>query len=564
VGSEWKKLSARCCNQALHRCIPGRVKLLQRSLIDTWVETVCSTLVTAMRIRRCAGLAARHCAPSGQHNTAISRLRCQARAIPKRQRKGQRSSARPLSHHTTSVPSPPTPSAPQRPALQRPERFVERGPAPPPKVDPITAALEREHSSTPRDTRAHGSAPGGRRDKEREPQGGRKSLAEWRVHAQRTGSSVSWLNYSMVQLQRVCGADVEADASGVMQDTLQRLRSDVDAGDGRLASLLGGAVQAHTPLAAAIAADAGASAQIAQALGRAAKQEATYTNDFCTAQMATAQDKLRQSCAVFWRELERRGLKHAGPRGVATVVHRVGVLAGEQGLFAPSDDLWDVLEAGIASTAEEMDAQQVSNCWHAFAKLARKPRHAADTALSRALLRRQHEMVPRNVSNTLWAFANTWWALASLGWPVHDQLRAGLLAAAQRTSKHMNAQHVSNVWYALALLGVRPRGAPRDALDAAAVRVSVHMEPQHVANTLWSLAKLGLPLCGELQAALLAAVPRVSEQMTGQGAAMAVWAVGEFACSLALRCSARCASPSCAPHAPCRSTQKACAWRGAG
>jgi hypothetical protein len=420
----------------------------------------------------------------------------------------------------------PTPEAPQRPALQRPERFVERGSAPPPKVDPITAALERESSDAPRSSGSQRKAPGGRHGKQQLPKEGR-TRAGWRVQAQHAGNSVSRINKAMVQLQHVSGADVEADVSGVMRDALQLLQSDLDATDDRLASFLdalGSAVEAHEPLAAAIAADARTSAQIAQALDRAAQQEATYTNAFCTAQMATAQDKLRQYCARFWRELEHKGLQHAGPREVATVVHRVGVLAGEQGAPAPEDGLWAVLEAGIASTAAEMNSQEVSNCWHALAKLVHKPHDAADRALSQALLRVCHSMVPQHVSNTLWAFAklkrasrkgtrdallaaalrnasrmkaqevaNTWWALAKLGWPVPEQLQEGLLCAAHLTSKDMSAQSVSNVWYALALLGVRPQDTPRDALVAAAVRVSAHMKPQEVANTLWALAKLGLP-----------------------------------------------------------------------
>jgi hypothetical protein len=455
----------------------------------------------------------------------------------------------------------PAPQAPQLPALQRPERFVERCPAPPPKVDPITAALQRDSSDAPRGSGGHGKAPGARRGKQQESKGGH-ALAWWRVQAQRAGSVVSCVNIAMVQLQHVSGADVEADAGGVMRDALQLLQSDVDGHDERLASFLdalGSAVQAHEGLAAAIAADADASAQVAQALERAAQQEATYTNAFCTAQMATAQEKLRQYCARFWRELARTGLQHAGPREVATVVHRMGVLAGEQGAPAPAEGLWDVLEAGIVSTAEGMDAQAVSNCWHAFAKLAREPHHAVDAALSGTLLRVCKRMVPQDASNMLWAYAklglsvrqdvreallaavartaslmreqevaNTWWAIAKLGWRLRGQLVETLLAAAQLTSKDMNDQAVSNVWYALALLGVRPQGAPRDALVTAAVRVSAAMEPQGVTSTLWALAKLGLPLSDELQAALLDAVQRVSEQMNGHHASNALWALGEL------------------------------------
>jgi hypothetical protein len=448
---------------------------------------------------------------------AICTLRCRAHV-------GSGGSPERHSQKRTSPrPPAPAPQAPQQPALQRPERSVERGPAPPPKVDPITAALKRGSSEAPRGSGGQRKAPGGRRGKQQWPKEGR-ALAGWRVQAQRAGNSVSCVNMAMVQLQHVSGAEVEADASGVMRDALQLLRSDVDAGDGRLASFLdalGSAVQAHEALAAAIAADASASAQIVQALDCAAKQEATYTNEFCTAQLATAQEKLQQYCVRFWRKLERSGLEHAGPKGVATVLHRASVLAAEHGAPAPSEALWEVLQVGVASTAPEMDAQQVSNCWYACARLGRAPQRAAENALTEALVGVCHSMSPQ-------AVANTWWAIAKLKLPLNDHLRTKLLVATLRTSRDMVAQAVSNVWYALALLGMPPQGAMRDALVAGAVRVSAEMDPQAVANTLWALARLELSVSTELQAALLAAIPRVSEQMTGPGAAMAVWALGEF------------------------------------
>jgi hypothetical protein len=316
------------------------------------------------------------------------------------------------------------PQMPQQPTPQRPEHFVQRGPAAPPKVDPITAALEREASEAPRGRGRRGKASGMRHGKGQELQAG-QALAGWRVKAQRAGGCVSSINKAMVQLQHVSGAHVEADASGVMRDALQLLQSDVDAGDGRLASFLdalGSAVRAHEPLAAAMAADADASAQIARALDRAAQQDATYTNGFCTAQMATAQDKLQQYCARFWRELERTGLQHAGPREVATVLHRAGVLAADHGAPAPNEGLWIALETGILLTATQMRAQQVSNCWCACAKLAHKPQGLVRETLTEALLRVCHSVAPMNVSNTLWAFAKR-------NLPPRGELQAALLSA---------------------------------------------------------------------------------------------------------------------------------------
>jgi hypothetical protein len=392
--------------------------------------------------------------------------------------------------------------------------------------------------------------------------GGATSLAEWQREAQRTGSHIGRLNRVMAQLQHVRGRDVAANVPAALHEVLQLLHRNIAAGDARLASFLdamGSAVQAHPLLAVALRDDAAAPASVAQALDHAAAQEATYTNDKCTAQMATAQAKLQLYCEPFWQGLVRNSLQHAGPRAVATVVHRWGVLAGEQGAPAPVQGLWNVLEASIASTALTMEAQAVCNCWRAFAKVARKPHHAAYQALSQALLRTRHSVVPQDVSNTLWAFAkleraahggehdvllsaalrtasrmraqevaNTWWAIAKLKWPVHGQLCANLLAAVQRSSKGMVPQEVSNVRYALALLGERPRGAPRGALVGAAVRVSVGMEPQHVANTLWALAKLGLALSNELQAALLAATVRISTIADPQDVASALWALAKL------------------------------------
>jgi hypothetical protein len=534
----------RCSRRCLKGSASGKScrRLARRQHVRQLVYLQYRYKVLCIHNMRFAGLLASSLAVC----TLLWRAQAGSGSRPERHSQTRKAAARPA----------PAPQAPQQPVLQRPERFVERGPPPPPKVGPITTALERESSGAQRGNGGQRKAPGGRRGTQQWPREGR-TLMGWRAQAQRVGNSVGAVNKAMVQLQHVRGADVEADASGVMRDALQLLQSDVDAGDERLASFLealGSAVQAHKPLAST-AADAGASARVAQALDRAAQQEATYTNAFCTAQMATAQEKLRQYCARFWRDLEDGDRQHADAQCVATLLHRASVLATEHGAPAPNEALWELLESGIVATAPDMNEQDVANCWYAYAKLA-QPEHAVGQVLSEALVRVCHGMVPQAVNNALWAFAklaklghavhagvrdallaaalrtasrmeaqevaNTWWAVAKLGWPVRDQLRTTLLATAQQKSQDMNAQEVANVWYAFALLGVRPQGEPHDALAAAAVLASADVKPQVTANILWALAKLGLPLSVELQAVLVLAVSRVSEQMTRQDAANAV------------------------------------------
>ena len=200
-----------------------------------------------------------------------------------------------------------------------------------------------------------------------------------------------------------------------------------------------------------------------RALDDAAAAGCTYTNELSTTQLATAQLKLRRYCAAFWQRLEQRGLQHLMPGQVTTVVHRAAVLTEQLRAPPPSAALWAAMEGAMAKHASGMDAQGVSNCFLACAKLGRRP---------------------------------------------GGEVARRLLPAAEKASTSMEPQEVANVLWALAKLGLPVDGPPRTTLSDAVLRTSEGMAAQDVANTLWALAKLRVPMERSLRAALLAAALR--------------------------------------------------------
>jgi hypothetical protein len=88
------------------------------------------------------------------------------------------------------------------------------------------------------------------------------------------------------------------------------------------------------------------------------------------------------------------------------MVHRADVLAAELGSPALSDALWAQLEEAVERTAANMNAQEVSNCLYACAKLERAPGEATCGVLLAAVPAVSNGMIAQEVSNTLWALAN--------------------------------------------------------------------------------------------------------------------------------------------------------------
>ena len=376
------------------------------------------------------------------------------------------------------------------------------------------------------------------------------------------------VNKYATDLRHVNGDAVAADVQAMLSLVAQIVQH--TSGDRREASMLdalAASLQAHPTLLATVAADAEMCALLDWALELAAADGETYVNELCTAQMATAQNKLGRFCASFWRELEQRGVKHLDARQLATVVHRAAALresgvcaaASSSVLLQPDQGLCKILCDALLQLSKILNAQGVANVLIAVPKLGWPLDEPLRGELLQAAGRTSVSMNPQEVSNTLWALAtlhvqpgvalqakllgaaqrestnmiaqevsSTLWALAKLDVQPNSALQAALLGAARRNSANMNAQNVSNTLWALAKLQVQPDADLQAALLGAAQRESTHMTAQNVANTFWALATLQVQPSAELQAALLGAAQRVSEHMIAQDVSNTLWALAKL------------------------------------
>ena len=383
-------------------------------------------------------------------------------------------------------------------------------------VAPASAALRQTGcGAEPRSFR--GKAPRkrmkpGRRDNaDREPT---YTVPQWHDAMERFGADTETALQLAKALQSFPRSFVQADVPDYLTGTLRLLRH-VPAASGDEARLLDAVAQCfavHPVLLRAADADADASALLDRALDEAAAAEVTYTNELSTTQIVTAQLKLRRYCADFWQRLEQRGLQHLQPRGVAIVVHRAAVLTEQLGASPPSAPLWAAMQSAMAKHASAMDAQGVSNCILACAKLGRRPGAEVARKLLLAVQKTSTGMEPQAVSNVLWA-------LATLRLPVDGTLRTALSAAVLRMSEEMDAQGVANTLWALAKLRVPVERSLCAALLAAALHTCVDMNVQDLANTLHALAGLRIQPSQELSDALLDAATRQHQALTGQGVA---------------------------------------------
>ena len=123
------------------------------------------------------------------------------------------------------------------------------------------------------------------------------------------------VNEYATDLKRINAGAVAAQAQSVVPRVARLVRC--TPGDRRKASMLdalGTSLEAHPPLLAAARSDGELCALLDWALELAAADDESYTNELCTAQMATAQAKFGRYCAPFWRTLEARGVQHLPPR----------------------------------------------------------------------------------------------------------------------------------------------------------------------------------------------------------------------------------------------------------
>ena len=262
------------------------------------------------------------------------------------------------------------------------------------------------------------------------------TLSEWCAAVARLGGSPhpAAVNEYATGLKRVNSDAVAADVPAVLPRVAQIVQH--TPGDKRKASMLdalGASLQAHPPLLAALAADAELCALLDWALGLAAEDGETYANALCTAQMATAQVKLGQFCAPFWRGLEQHGAQHLGARELATVVHRAAALRESEadgGLLQSGQGVCTVLCDALLQSSESLQEQAVVNVLLAFPKLGWQLDGQPRDALLLAAGRTSVQMESQGVANTLWA-------LAKLDVQPGAELQAELLDAAQRVSSDM-------------------------------------------------------------------------------------------------------------------------------
>ena len=133
----------------------------------------------------------------------------------------------------------------------------------------------------------------------------------------------------------------------------------------------------------------------------------TWANSLAVSQLAVSQQRFALFCPPFWDRLSGQGCAGLGPRQAANTLHAYATLH----------------QAKLVPRADARLCAQL----------------ASEVAFANA------DLVPQDVSNTLWA-------LATLGMPVDADTLAALCAAAARLAAHMTPQGVSNTLWALGSL----------------------------------------------------------------------------------------------------------------
>jgi len=176
-----------------------------------------------------------------------------------------------------------------------------------------------------------------------------------------------------------------------------------------------------------------------------------------------------------------------------------------------------------------LQARELSNIWHAVAKIGSAGKLAIDDAdVQEALAAMEHRAVlvasgmqPQHFSNWIWSYG-------TLGRMPGAEAWTALEAAVVRVGPSMAPQALSNTVWSYATLGLMPGAEARAALEVAVVRVGPGMKPQEISNTVWSVATLGLATGPEAWAALKAAVVRVGPGMNSQDVANALWGIAKL------------------------------------
>jgi hypothetical protein len=158
------------------------------------------------------------------------------------------------------------------------------------------------------------------------------SLDEWQQRATRNGLNPATVLCAMKDLARVDAIELALRRKDALRSAVQLLHFGCDIRAMRRAKFIdafANSMEAHPALLEGTHSFRNVRALVAATLDIAAQDARTYSDDFSTAQMVTAQATLRLYCSRFWGQVERRGLPTARARQVATVVHQAFTLAVE-------------------------------------------------------------------------------------------------------------------------------------------------------------------------------------------------------------------------------------------
>jgi hypothetical protein len=232
-------------------------------------------------------------------------------------------------------------------------------------------------------------------------------------------------------------------------------------------------------------------------------------------------------------ELVRLRCRQFDARGVANVVHGLGVLCADKGAGDVDAETAGELMRAVEREAGILNAVDVANVYNGLSKL---PAAAAVMSpelwrrLSEAASRLAVEMNSQHIANTLNALGKIAAAaekVSSAGW-------SRFATAVERTSDAMNAQEVSNVVNAYAEM--REREAPEAVSDAgwrslaaAARRTAPAMTSQNISLTVDAAKKLdtfATAIDDDGWNQLARQVPRVARDFNAQEVALVLSAVG--------------------------------------
>jgi hypothetical protein len=311
-------------------------------------------------------------------------------------------------------------------------------------------------------------------------------------------------------------------------------------------------------------------ARLKALLDGAAADGGTYASGRDARRHAAAQLRLGVFCALFWAELERRGVRQSTGGGVngsvysavtvAALAQKCAQLALERVAPLPGVPLWAMMldAAAVAAARRPLSPPELSVLLWSCGKLRARGFGAAalpdNHALRAQLLARAAATPLRGppltgaleglahlgalpseagpLAENLLAgaladaecpaaparfIAMLLHALAHAKLPLPDAHKAALTAAAERAARALNHISVAMALFAFAELDMPFSGDLADAYIAAALRTLPAADAQSVSTSLYALGRLGAPHTPELARAAAAAAARTAESLDAQG-----------------------------------------------